>query len=76
MTSSRQLSTPAEELIYSNEKDLLQAKETTKFATGVLSAEELADVVAVYKLLSKWRDEDKKSKIEATARQSEVGPDV
>jgi hypothetical protein len=76
MTSSRKLSTPAEELIYSNEKDLLKANEAAKFSTGVLSAEEFADVAAVYKLLSKWRDEDKKSKIEAAVRQNDEGPNV
>ncbi len=76
MTSSSKLSTPAEGLIYSNEEDLLKANEAAKFSTGVLLAEEFADVAAVYKLLSKWRDEDKKCKTEPIIRQSDEGPGV
>lgn len=74
MTSSRQFSTPAEELYSLKEKDFLEEKEPVKVSTGILSAEEFADVVAVYRLLGKWRDEEKISKHEAVLERSLEGP--
>ena len=76
MASSKHISTPGAELVYSKDIELVQGLKTKNISPGVLSAEELAEVAVFFKLLANWRDEAKNFTNDIIERQSVEGQDV